>query len=434
MQERRFYRVMNYETAVQSLLARQSIRKKSSLDNVRAVLERLGNPHRALRCVHVTGTNGKGSVATLLAETLSLSGYRTALYTSPHLVDMRERMCIDGAPISKEDFAAAVGAVVRVEKEPLMFFEAMTCAAFLYFAGRGVDCAVIEVGIGGRLDTTNVIENPIVSIITSVALDHALLLGPDVESIAAEKSGIIKPGRPCVCGPLPEAARRVVCAAALKAGSSIRYVERDDAFPVVSLDWENGYQEIRTPSGMGRLHLMGAHQTLNAAVVRAALEEVRKELPHVSDGAFHKAMEKVRVPGRFQTVRAGASLVILDGGHNPEAAQTLSLTLSSSPYAGEGLCVLLGVLRDKDYRAIVTALTPHLGKVIVTAPASPRALDPMLLGDMVAEARPKADIDVYSDSSVAFESALRFPRVLVTGSFYLVGEMLEKLRSNVCPL
>ncbi len=425
---------MNYETAVQSLLERQRIKKKPSLDNVRAVLARLGNPHKALRCIHVTGTNGKGSVATLLAETLSLSGYRTALYTSPHLVDMRERMRVDGVSITREDFAEAVRAVAETEKEPLTFFEAMTCAAFLYFAGKGVDCAVVEVGIGGRLDTTNVIENPIVSIITSVALDHALLLGSDVESVAAEKSGIIKPGRPCVCGPLPEAARTIVSAAADSAGASLRYVERAEAFPVRSLDWDNGYQDIVTPYGPGRLHLMGAHQSLNAAVVCAALKEVRKELSRVSDAAFLGAMEKVRVPGRFQTVRTGSSLVILDGGHNPEAAQSLASTLSASPYSGEGLCVLLGVLQDKDYRSIVAALAPHLGKVIVTAPVSPRALDPMLLGDIVAEVSPMADIDVYSDPSVALKSALRFPRVLVTGSFYLVGEMLENLKANVCLL
>ena len=349
------------------------------LERPRRVARALGSPHEKLHVIHVGGTNGKGSTAAMIDAVLRAGGWKSGLYTSPHLLRFTERMRVDGEEIAQDDVVRLVAEVLRAAgDEPLTFFEIATLAALLHFAERAVDVAVLEVGLGGRLDATNIIPAPLCVLVTSVAYDHQEYLGSRLEDIAREKAGIEKPGCPAI-------------AVAPADPAAARWFQ----------DWilfGRDFDDANLPP----LALPGAHQRRNAALAREAL---RRSGLGVSDDAIARGFASVRWPGRLERI----GQVIFDCAHNPDAARALAAALPPRRYT-----LLFGALADKDASAMLHALAPLADHIILTAPPSPRALDPHSIE------RPGATIE--PDPARALEIALqRGAPVLVTGSIYLVG-------------
>ena len=424
---------MTFDEAVKVLEEKQKSGAKGGLEAVSACLRKLGSPHEKTAFIHTAGTNGKGSVCAFLDSILRCAGYSTGLYTSPHLVDITERIKVNGESIAREELGAIIGEVAGAEESRLNFFETLTCAAFLYFRRKKVDIAVIEAGLGGRLDATNVIPKPLLSVITSVSLDHTRYLGKDTVSIAAEKAGIFKTGTACVCGPVNSDVRGVIEDAALTAGVDIKFLSAGSMLKPVKFDWAEGIISVKDAAGRSfQLGLMGRHQIINASIAVKCIDRLAKKGFAVNESALAGGLKGIRWPGRFQIMETGISgksvKVILDGAHNPAAASALSETISEYPLSGEKPVFLIGMMRDKDYCGFLRNLSRHLEKVIVTVPVSGRAMDPHMLADTVQSVRPDADVEVHSEHTAAFFSAVRRGTpVVVTGSLYLVGNILKLL-------
>ncbi len=419
---------MTCEEAERYLLSRQTFDKKDGFARVLSCLEKLGDPQEKFRAVHVTGTNGKGSVCALLESSLRAAGCRTGLFVSPHLVEMRERISVGGENISREDFAALCAEVAEAGPD-LSFFETITCMAFLHFARSGLDLAVLEVGIGGTWDTTNVIPPPELCLITSVDLDHDKYLGRTVTEVAAHKAGIIKKGSLCLCPPLPAEVSSVVEKTAAKGGGSAVFLP--DSFKVEGYDWERNRTLLAGPGGKFELGIIGDRQGVNAGLVLRALEELaRRGFPRAPEG-FRAGLESVRWEARFQVLRAAPRgrdcCFILDGAHNPEAVRAFMRTFRASPFAARPHAFVCGFLNDKDYRAILSVLAPLADDFVFTAPASDKAIPPGLLAEELQRLRPDAAVEVEEDAEAALVSAARRGTAAVLGSFYLAGAALKIL-------
>ena len=386
----------------------------------------LGHPERHFEAVHVGGTNGKGSTATMLYGILRAAGWRVGLYTSPHLVSFRERMVVDGVAIPEEAVAVWTDRLqAPAEERHASFFEITTAIALADFAARGVDVAVVEVGLGGRLDATNVLR-PLAAGVTRIALEHTDYLGPDLASIAGEKAGIAKAGVPFVT---TEPADEV--AAVLEQGARVRgaLFERLDVARAVSALATDGagvafdletparrYRALRT--GMG-----GPHQAANAALA-VRLAELLPARYGVDEAAVREGIAAARVPGRFER-RAGW---IFDVAHNPDGARALVAALAAAR-APRPLVAVVGVLRDKAWREFLTVLAPAVDALVLTrAPSAPgdRAWS---LADVAAWC---AQAGLTARAEPAFASALEAARaegrtVLVTGSFHTVGDAMARL-------
>ncbi len=420
--------------ALARLYARHTLGIKFGLEAERALLARLGDPHAGLRCLHVAGTNGKGSVCAMLESVYRAAGFRTGLYTSPHLVRFNERIAVVGAPIADADLWPLVQEVEAAAEEvgaalgqPLTFFEVSTAAAFLHFARCGVDVVVLETGMGGRLDATNVVT-PLVAAITTIGLEHQAYLGPDRTSIAGEKAGIIKPGRPVVSGVRDPDAAAVVRAAARACGAPL--VEAWEAVSVRSLarDWDGQKLAIAGASGLGgtvRLPLLGGHQGDNVALVLTVLEAAMDAGgPPLEWPAIKRGLEAVRWPGRLQVWRRDP-VVLLDGAHNPAAAERLAETWHQ--YAPrQPVALVCGMCADKDARAFFRALAGPVKAVWLTPVASDRNMDASALraaaaaGDWVIREAPLNTAMAEATDWAKTHGGL----VCVAGSLFLVGEVL----------
>jgi dihydrofolate synthase/folylpolyglutamate synthase len=415
---------MTYAEALAVLEARQETRVELGLARMRAHLARLGDPHEAVPAFHVAGTNGKGSTCAMLAAVLAASGRRTGLYISPHLISPRERVRVDGAPISERAFADAVARALAADAAgELTYFELMTSVAFQHFARRRCDVAVLETGLGGRLDATNVVSAPLAAIVTSIDFDHMQYLGDTLAQIAREKAAIFKRGRPAVYPELPRAAASVVAAAA-RAGVPVP-VRR--AWTTTGVDWARGRQTLRSPDGRRcRLGLLGARQGRNAALARAALEASGLG---VDERSWRRGLAAPGWHGRFEPVRLGRRTLIVDGGHNPEAARALAATWRASPWSRRPARWILGLLRDKDAAGVLRPLSAFLRDVVIVRPPSPRALEPDALAEAVRRAAPRARVTIESGVETAL-AAWRRDRgapdaAVCAGSLYLAGAALK---------
>lgn len=385
------------------------------LDRVRTVLDHLGRPDRACRHVHIAGTNGKGTTAFYTESLLAAAGVRTGLYTSPHLLSVCERVRIDGRDLAEEDFArhaTRVRDACSATGTDLTYFEILTVIAFLAFAEQNVEVAVTEVGLGGRLDATNVIEEPICTVITSIARDHVAHLGETVEAIAAEKAAIVKAGVPVVCAVRDPAALSVVR----------EHAQRADA-PVQMIDEDFGSQgdtlftpDLRVDDVV--LSLPGARNRDNAATALAAAALARHSLEPT---AVRVALAETHPPGRW--MRSGRW--ILDGAHNPAAAAHLAAVLPET--APEGYALVYAAMKDKEHGAFLAAL-PVPRYLLLTQTAGARAAGRAQLEEAVPQGWPAA---TWCESpEEATQRALALPQnlpILVTGSLYLVGALLEAL-------
>ncbi|MCZ6515092.1 MAG: bifunctional folylpolyglutamate synthase/dihydrofolate synthase [Acidobacteria bacterium] len=408
--------------------------RKFGLEKIRLLLQALGSPERTFRSVLVAGTNGKGSTSAFLAGILSRSGIRTGLFTSPHLVRVNERIQVDGREISDDGFAAAFSRVAqqaeRLQREndwpePAGFFEFLTAAALVHFARTKVEIAVLEVGLGGRLDAT-VLAEPILGLITNIDYDHENILGSTLGEIAREKAGIIWPGRPVLHGCEEGKPAEVIRARAKELGA-----ECADTGSLVKIENEvNDGGQFTFDLGWGgerlpdiRLGLRGRFQVRNAAAAAAAAWKLRNMGWKVTVEAVRKALEEVRWPGRLEAM-GEHPLVLLDGAHNPAAAREVAEFVRENIHPRK-VRLLYASMRDKNVGKITEILFPLAEKVYLTRPHLPRAISPQELA-RTARSLPTSFV-IEDDPAKALDLALRESDaddvILVVGSLFLVGEV-----------
>jgi dihydrofolate synthase/folylpolyglutamate synthase len=393
------------------------------LDRVRRVLQQLGHPEATFRAVHLAGTNGKGSVAAMTHAILSAQGYRVGLYTSPHLRSLTERIQIGSTNIPQDCLLQLVqevrGAQAAVGVE-LTFFEFMTVTAFLHFSRQDLDVAIVEVGLGGRFDATNVIT-PDVAVITSVDLDHQEFLGDSQASIAAEKAGVAKPGRPLVVGKLSLEALRVVKTTAGDVGAQV--YELDRHFSVTG-STGFGFEGLGVSLENVALALRGAHQRQNAALAVAAVRLLAPSLD-VSAEAIQRGLQTARWPGRLE-VFGSAPMVVLDAAHNPAGMKTLVAELPAI-VKDRRVHVVFGAVRDKDWRQMIALIAPLADEATVTTVLPPRGESASALATGFQQF---CKVHCVEDPIQAFrqtlEAATRDSAVVVTGSIFLIGDIYER--------
>lgn len=406
---------------------------RPGLERVEGLLAALGNPERRYALVHVGGTNGKGSVAAMVAAILKSAGRRVGLYTSPHLVSFRERIRVNGEPIAEDAVADGVEALgTLVARENASMFEATTALALDHFAREAVDVAVLEVGLGGRLDATTV-GVPTVTVITRIDLDHEAYLGATVRDVAGEKAAIIRAGAAIMSAQLPEA-EAVVERRAAEVGVSLWREGRELHVLVREATLEGQRIACHGPGFTLddlRLALLGTFQPSNALAAVAAAR-----LMGAPDGAVREGLERVRWPGRFQVVGRDPSLV-LDGAHNPGAASALARSIRAL-FGDAPVTFVVGISRDKDARAILAALAPVARRLILTAAPNRRAADPESLRACVPHSVPVVLVAGTPEEALRVAAEPRTtPIICVTGSLFLVGEVLRRLGGGVdkpCPI
>ncbi|HHH41634.1 MAG TPA: bifunctional folylpolyglutamate synthase/dihydrofolate synthase [Chloroflexi bacterium] len=406
--------------------------KTLNLERVARLLEALGNPHRCYPTLHIAGTKGKGSVAAMCESALRASGVHTGLYTSPHLHTFRERIRVDGWPADPHAIADLVSRLQHLlpDHPGITWFEAVTAIAFLYFAEMGVEFAVVEVGLGGRLDATNVIT-PQVSVITSLSYDHTYLLGDSLAQIAAEKGGIIKPGVPVVSAPQAEEALTVLMEIAEARQAPLTLVGRDWQweFEEESLDWQR-FTVRRIPaqpgdlSGPYQIPLLGRHQLDNATVALAALDLLREAGLPLSQEAVQEGLSTVRWPGRFEVLDRTIPLVV-DCAHNGDSAAKLAAALAEW-FPGRRWTFVFGASNDKDVAGMLTALRPVAARFLFTRSRHPRAADPTALAAVAGDDLP---FETIADLPTALQRALLLAGpeegVCATGSIFIVADARE---------
>jgi len=400
---------------------------KFGLFNIASILKGLDNPQNGFSCIHVAGTNGKGSIASALSSILQLSGYKVGLYTSPHLVKFNERIRINNLPISDKKVVESYRAVNKVIPNDLeaTFFELTTAMALYEFNRQKVDWAVIETGMGGRLDATNIIK-PVISIISNISVEHQRYLGNTIGQIASEKGGIIKKSVPVITGVKQNKAISVLKKMAAK--QSATFYRFGDAFRVrrskngtfTYFGIDNIWRDIR--SG-----LLGNHQIDNAAIVLAACEILNQNKTNLSFQNIKQGLAQNRWPGRLEIV-SSSPLILLDGAHNLIATHCLAKFLSENP-AKRKITLVTGILDDKPYAAMLACLLPLCNKAILTRPKINRALAPEKLYPIAKKIIP--DVCIIPDVSEAVQHAIKTASsddaICIAGSLYLVGEAKEAL-------
>ena len=390
---------------------------RPGLGPVRSLLKRLGKPQGRFRSLLIGGTNGKGSIAVTLASVLQAAGCRVGLYTSPHLVDFRERIRVNGAQIPAESLRRLIREV-REAGGGVTYFEFATALAFLHFARSRVYWAVLEVGMGGRLDATNVVR-PELSVISNIAMDHAEFLGPRLADIAREKAGIIRPGGVCITAARQAPVLAVIEGVCREKNARLLRVGREIRVRTA----RDGLFAIRCP-GMDlkglTTALKGPHQRENAACALAALGVLRDRGVAIGDDAVREGLSSVRWEGRLEVVHERPT-VLLDGAHNPAGAAALRRALDGFRY--RRLVLVLGILADKDWRAMVRRLVPPAQRVIATRPPEERALPPEALAAEAKRHGRVAEVEENPRKAVraALAAARRDDLVCVAGSLYLVG-------------
>ncbi len=433
---------MTYKQALDYINSLECLGIRFGLSNVKKVSGFLGKPEKSFRSIHIAGTNGKGSVAVMLDNVLREAGFITGLYTSPHLIDLTERIQVNGRRISKRELARLAGTVRGAVKKlslKLTYFEFLTVIAFLFFALKEVDIAVLETGMGGRLDATNVIENPLVSVITNIDYEHMDYLGSTLESIAGEKAGIIKKKGTVVTGVRNGRALEVIKKVCKEKEAKLFCAGKDISARILRTD--NGFQEfsykgIYSAYGGLRIKLRGEHQVWNTALAVGAIEVLRsKEVP-VSEESIRKGLAGSAWPGRLELlkIKAGGKRVriILDGAHNPSGIVSLGDFLRGKYICYDDLILVFGSLEDKDFKLMASGIVPLADRVVIVSPKVKRALNRSMLRDEVLKyARGN---NVYDSRTVseglrkAIELSGSKSLVCIAGSLYVIGEAKRALK------
>lgn len=410
------------------------------LDRMEELLRRLGNPQDDLKVIHVAGTNGKGSVSKYLEEGLSACGYKMGLYTSPYIETFNERIRYDGADISDEDLeyygqkvVSAAEAMVADGLDSPTEFEVVTAIAFLYLADRQADITILEVGLGGIGDSTNVVKSPLASVITSISYDHMAQLGSSLAEIAVNKAGIIKTGCPVIANVPQRDAAKIIARKAYAMGSrlydisGIRAAVSDETpfSQKVSMElYEKSYSDVE-------ISMVGRHQAENLKTALATLEILRKSgAVKLDREALYEGLKRARQPGRFEVISEDP-LVIIDGAHNEAGAQALQETMAQH-FAGKKILLVAGILADKEIDSIVKFLTKITDHIIVTEPDNPRKLAAEKLAGHVADFGVAAEAvpDVEAAVHRAKELADGYDVILFAGSLYLIGDVRRLWRNE----
>ena len=400
---------MNYDEAVAWLYATQLHGIHLGLENIQRLVKGLGirvaGPN-APKFLHVAGTNGKGSTCAMLDACCRAAGLRTGLFTSPHLLTFRERMRLDGEMIFEEEVAAGLSEICTLTEDwehAPTFFEITTALALAWFQQRGAEVVVLETGLGGRLDATNVVT-PAVTVLTPIDMDHRQWLGDSLAAIAIEKAGIIKPGVPVVTGPQADEVRVVIVQIAMWRGAELNLV--------------------MSPLLNAEIALAGSHQRWNAALAVHALELAGLD---VSGEAIAEGLRNVEWPGRFQQI---TPRIVLDGAHNPASARRLAETWREM-YGEKRATLILGILADKDVRGICEALLPVAGRILAVPVQNPRAATSQEICRAIGEVAPRQECIAVRDLSAAIRIAGSMERrTLITGSLFLVGEALAHFHAG----
>ena len=423
---------MNYSSVIEYLYGLQKHGIKLGLETMRLLLERVGNPHASLRVLHIGGTNGKGSTAAMAAAMLHCAGRRVGLYTSPHLVEFRERIRVNGGMITEDHVGALITRLRAVTKDDLQptFFEMTTAMALLHFAESEVDVAVLEVGLGGRFDATNVIDQPLATAITTIGMDHQEYLGNTEGAIAFEKGGIIKPGVPVVIGRVGQEAEQV-----------LRGIAQERSAPL----WRLGQDFCLERDGAGRLvyrgvrhviddvscGLAGHHQWDNAACALALLEAAEGRGIDMSESAVREGLQTVSWEGRLETIDEHPT-VMLDGAHNPAAAQALARYLReyTSRHPASRVILVWGMMRDKDHRGFITPLLPMVSEIVLTQAALVRSATVHELRAVLHEWHGPVQEAVLPMEALAVARGRATSRdlICIAGSLMLLGDIKAAVR------
>jgi dihydrofolate synthase/folylpolyglutamate synthase len=418
--------------SVAELTAQRAVK----LERMNALLAGLGHPERQIRCVLVAGTKGKGSTVAMISGCLQAGAYRTGRYTSPHLVNWRERTCVDAQPISTDEVIGLSEPIrCAVEQAPASVgspntFEVGTALALLHFARRAVDIAVIEVGTGGRFDATNLVE-PLVSVIAPISFDHTLTLGNTLTSIAWHKAGIMHTGRPAVSAPQADEARRVLESEARLVGAPLEEVGRDWSWTADGAGARVESVHADVPPLVVEVGLLGDHQRDNATTALAALHALRSRFP-LSPANFQSGLKGVEWPGRLQVLSTQPQ-VVLDGAHNAASAEVVRNALDRV-FEFDRLLLVVGLSEGKDALGVLRSLAPRASHVILTRSRHERSAEPADLESVTRSVAPDAEVAVEPGVDAALERALAESTgddlILVTGSLFVVGESLEWWRRS----
>lgn len=404
------------------------------LDRIKILLERLENPEKSLRCIHVAGTNGKGTVCSFLASVLKQSGYKTGLYTSPYIVNFRERIRIDGEMISETDLEEVTDIVrnqiekLRSEDITITEFEAVTAAAFLYYKNQGCDFVVLETGLGGRFDATNVIERPLASVITSISLDHVNILGNTISEIAYEKCGIIKNGCPVVTNSAqPSDALKMIKEQSEMRNSSLSVA---DINGIRVLDESIRGSDIFYGGRSVFVPFPGKHQTENCITALTVIDLMKEQGIAISEKAVREGIARTKNPARCEVV-SEKPLIILDGCHNEDSAKALC-TVMEKHLKGKKITALMGMMADKDIDKVLTLMLPYFEKVYTVTPSNPRAIDSDELCEKIKRFGTSAES--FKDIGTATQSAIKNITsddvLIICGSLYLCSDVYNIIKST----
>ena len=422
---------MNYKEALEYIHSIDWRGSRPGLTRITELMELLGNPQDKLRFIHVAGTNGKGSTCAMLSSILREAGYKTGLFTSPYIRYFNERMSINGQPIPDEELAFCTGHVrdfAESMEDPPTEFELMTAVGMVYFARQNCDVVVLEVGLGGKWDSTNVIGPPLLSVITGIDFDHTGILGDTLAQIASEKAGIIKKGRPAIFGQGEQEAIDVIAQKAKEENSPLTFVDYG-ALSNIRSDLSGSAFDFKDRKDLF-IPLLGSYQPRNAAVAVTAADVLNKTGLAISEEALREGLKKAKWPGRFERVSADP-VILYDGGHNKQGVTACAESIGRL-FPGQKVLILTGVMADKDYSEMAATMAPLSAEVFAVTPDNARSLPADDLAAVYKELGiPAAGFATVADGvNVAFTAAKeRGLPLIAMGSLYLYREFMEALEA-----
>jgi len=425
---------VNYKQSIEYVYSLESFGIKLGLDRIRFLLKKFGNPEKKMRIIHVAGTNGKGSVCAILGSVLKQK-YRVGVYTSPNLVDIRERITINGRMISKNDFSRIMTKVKKINVPSCFghptFFETLTAVALKYFHEKKVDFAVVEVGLGGRLDATNIVK-PLFSVITNVSMEHEDVLGNTLEKIAGEKAGIIKKNVPVVTSAKSKKVLAVIKRICREKGCKLINANENAKIRKLSHNLDGQFFNLQTKKNKYfnlRIPFLGKHQLVNAATALSVIEL----LGGFSEMDVRNGFSKTKWPGRLEIINRNP-LIVVDGAHNPDGMRKLKSAIVEY-FNYDNLILILGILSDKDIKKIVKIISPISDKIIVTKPDTERAADPEIIRNEAEKYINRVVVkeNVNHALNYAKSIAKKDDMILITGSLYTVGNVKKSGIRNIKP-
>ncbi|QBD85636.1 bifunctional folylpolyglutamate synthase/dihydrofolate synthase [Clostridium tetani] len=431
---------MNYNEAMEYIQNTSKYGNNTGTKRVEKILDILGNPHKNLKCIHIAGTNGKGSITSMITSILIESGFKIGMYTSPYIEEFEERIQINRENIPKDDLAyyttivsEAIEKVVSMGWGYPTEFEIITCIMFLYYSKKEIDYAIIEVGLGGKSDSTNVIK-PLVSIITSISYDHVSILGNTIEEIASEKAGIIKENVPVILYPQEEGAYKVIEKTCMEKDSKLIYIDENSIYHIPNEDFNKSYQFLQIKTNKDeykvQLSLLGSHQRMNCAVAIYAIEQLMQIGIKIKKEDILRGLSNVQWPGRLEILKTNP-LVVIDGAHNLDGITKLKESIKQY-FRYNKLILIIGILTDKDIQKMVRTITPIANKVIAVTPNSYRGKTSQELIKTIENYN--KNCEALEDYKEAYVKALAYcdedDMILICGSLYMIGDMRKIIRNR----